>query len=849
MDILCTKVCISVPQKSNSHPKSRRATSYRFCSPERNISFPLSIAVFPRFNITRHLHPTEAFDLPHQTSSTMDDVDELNLADNELPISLRRKRRSGVGATTRLRSNSQTSVSLVHGISTPPATPSRPKKRVRFSEPRSPIGPRSESTGLTPFIRKSSLSTPSSKRRHTSPAAIQTFSQQDAPTSGSYQFQPLRDILEARAIRRLRRNGLSEEINKIEWEKRYEAKSCKRDVERLRQELEEKDLEMQSMRAQYCLATQVESESGVSFLTNGTLGAKVHELQQEIVDLKAALQDKESAIMEDPNWTMAARDPFNFHEDDDLMITDFDQDFRDSTMNDDLMTTPTRLRTSFPSPPATMPNTPCKLTSTISTGTQASLSFPEEDALKSQLDSLQSEISKLTAKIAFHEETHARLTGKLSEFLPIDESQDHSSLDSALDTVLTQLALSQAHSLEQSNAFSALGSEITKLGFSSCSGPDEMITAIATQFRQARLDLEYLTPGEVVEGFENEKLLGMLISRIRVLLQKIKERDDSIDQYHEQEISLRQQLNTRVDALEDVQKELSVSKSVADDLRNEILEKDVSNERLQTALQGYRDEVSGLEKLIERMEREEMLRDEMLKGEIKDAEGRLQNEILRHDTTRATAEGKDIINVELERRLSALLQAEVEVKEQMATLEQRLNGTLQAEAEVKEQMVALAAEQDSTIKQLKIAGREREKAHGDALALRDARVSELREEIKRINEALKEAYSNSLTSERKSKRLEARLEGRKTRRQNRLEQINHLVEAEIEDNNASPQRLDGQAGDQPVGSLTVPNAVVRRSGLFDAGSARRGKKRRRYDSGIGFLEEEDDDPREHRIVA
>jgi hypothetical protein len=770
----------------------------------------------------------------------MDDVDELNLAENELPISLRRKRRSAVGRTTRSRSNSQTTLSLAHGISTPPATPSRAQKRVRFSEPGSPIGPRSESTGLTPFIRKSSLSTPSSKRRHTSPAALQNFGQQDAPPSGTHQFQPLRDILEARAIRRLRRNGLSEEINKIEWDKRYEAKSCKREVERLRQELEEKDLEMQSMRDQYCLATEIGSESGVSFVTNGTLGTKVHELEQEIVELKAALQDKESAIMEDPNWTMAARDPFNFHEDDDLMSTDCDQDFRDSTIND-LMTTPTRLRTSFPSPPSTMPNTPCKLTSTISTGTQASLSFPGEDALKNQLDSLQSEISKLTAKIAFHEENNSRLTGKLSEFLPIDESQDHSSLDSALDAVLTQLAISQAHSLEQSNAFSALGSEITKLGFSSCSGPDEMITAIATQFRQARLDLEYLTPGEVVEGFENEKLLEMLISRIRVLLQKVKERDDNIDQYHEQEISLRQQLNTRVDALQEVQKELSVSKSVADDLRSEILEKNVSNERLQTALQGYRDEVSGLEKLIERMEREEMLRDEMLKGEIKDAEERLQNEILRHDTTRANAEGRDIINAELEQRLSAVLQAEVEVKEQMATLERRLNGALQAEAEVKEQMVALAAEQDSTIQQLKTAGREREKAHGDALALRDARVSELREEIKRINEALKAAYSNCLTSERKTKRLEARLEGRNTRRQNRLEQINHLVEAEIEDNSASPQRLDGQGRGQPVGSSTAPNAVVRRRGLFDAGSTRRGKKRRSYDSGIGFLDEVDDE--------
>jgi hypothetical protein len=628
----------------------------------------------------------------------------------------------------------------------------------------------------------------------------------------------LKQVLEDRAIRRLKRRGLSEEINKISWEKKCEAKSSKREIERLKQELEEKDLEMQSMRDKSSCPSQMDVESGVPLATNATFRAKFHELEQQVIELEATLREKETAAMEDTNWTMAARDPFNFDEDDDMMITNYDQDF---TMNDELMTTPTRLNTSFPSPPSTMPNTPCKLTSTISAGTQATLPIPdpEKDALKSQLESLQSEMSQLTSKIALHEDDQSRLAGKLAEFLPVNESHDHSSLDSALDAVLTQLALSQSHALEQSHAFSALGSEITTLGFSPGSSPDDMIAAIAAQFRQARLDLEYLTPGEVVEAFENEKLLEMLISRIRILVKRTKEGDDKIDQYHEQEISLRQQLNARVDALQDVQKELSVANSVADGLRSQVSEREVSNERLQRALQSYRDEVSGLEKLIERMDKEERLKQEILKSEVKEAGDRLETEILKHDTTRADAEGKDMIITELERRLHAAIQARAEVEEKMAVL---------------------ATEKDCTIQQQESARLEREKGHGDALALRDARVSELRGEIGRLNEALKVAYSSSLNFERENATLKAQVDAAKISAQVLLQRMRGVIDGFDQpgtEPGASTLEPDGE--NSPVDASTA-QTVVRRGRFLDAGLARRGgKRKRRYDSGLDFLEEEE----------
>lgn len=651
----------------------------------------------------------------------------------------------------------------------------------------------------------------------------------------------------------MRRNRLSEEFNIIEFDKRHEAKGRKLEVERLREELEAKDLEMQSMRDEQEIASQLEGEGGMALTTNSTLSTMVQDLEAQIRVLKAELEEKVVNSTEDPDWTLAARDPFNFDndddDDDDIMITNYDQGFGESTMNDELITTPARLNTSFPSPPSTMPNTPSKPPSVASAGIQTSfiLENPEMTQLKSQLESLRGEISKLTSAVSFNEDNEARISQKLSEYIPTDESHDHSSVDAALDSVLTQLALSQSHALEKDNAFSALRSEIIGLGFTSCSGPEEVLETIASQFRQARLDLEYLMPGEAVEGFENGKLLEMLVTRVRHLVERVKRSDESIDQYHEQEVSLRQQLSARVDAIQTVQKELYLANSVVGDLRDEIVEREVSNDRLQEALEGYREEVKGLEILIQRMEKEGREKEEILGSEVREFQDRLQDEVLKHDTARATDEGNQMLIMELERRLNASLQAAAVVQTQISAL-----AASNAEK---------LADKDTTIDQLKRSSLERERAHGDALALGDARVSELRDEIERVNDALKTAHSTILSLRRENQALEAQIEGEKTRGQFVVqamrEQLNRVLETGVGylKGDVSVQR-SSREGSCPaaVGSsvnlhdmrrrLSLPDVsseqpVIRRGRFLDGDLARKGaKKRRRYDSGLGFLEEE-----------
>lgn len=631
--------------------------------------------------------------------------------------------------------------------------------------------------------------------------------------------------------RRLRRNRLSEEINIIEWDKKNEAKDRKTEVEGLRQELTAKDLEVQSMRDDQEIASQIEGESGLSATSNTIQSTKIQELEQVIDALRAELQQKDAESTEDLDWTMAAKDPYDFDDDHNNMITNHDDDFMDTEM----VTTPTRLNTSFPSPPSTMPNTPCKSVSSMSAGIQACLPIPdpETDLLRTQLESLVSEVSKLTSTIAFKDDHQSRLSEKLTEFLPPDEIQDHNSVDAALDSVLTQLALAQSHALEKNNAFSALAVEITGLGFLS-SGPEETLEVIAKQFRQARLDLEYLTPGEIVEGFENHKLLGMLVSRIRVSLEKVKNQDASIDEYHDQEISLRQQLNTRVTVMDDLQKELCLANNVVCDLRGEVEEKEVSNERLQSALEGYREEVKGLEKLIERVESDGRNIQAQLKGEVNEIQERLQLEVLKHDTTRASEEGKDMIIMELERRLTAALEAASQVRTQLTALET----TTDAEIFNKE----------SLITQLKSSGLEREREHGDALALRDARVSELRDEVERVNNALKAAHETILDLRKESQGLEVQVAGEKTRGLLVVQAMRDQMTRALETGMGYVNGDVSVQGPSVAGTRSVvedsPSSqpVVRRGRFLDGDLARKsGKKRRRYDSGLGFLEEGDEE--------
>ncbi|PMD31129.1 hypothetical protein L207DRAFT_519773 [Hyaloscypha variabilis F] len=249
-------------------------------------------------------------------------------------------------------------------LSTPTATPRRSQKRVRFSDPRPETELESASSGLTPFIRRATLSSTLAPATHSTISTTRSnHGDYSIPISGAMQIEPLRQVLSGRVKRRLRRRGLSEEANKIEWEDKREVKLLRTENERLKSELEAKCAEIQSIRDMEDLGNQDESRDLIT-----ELGARVQELEQQVAELKAELHQKEVELE-------GIEDADSVIEDVGGVITN--DDIQEAQGRDDVISTPTRLDTSFPSPPPTMPNTPCKHSPSRNTRVLRSTSTPD----------------------------------------------------------------------------------------------------------------------------------------------------------------------------------------------------------------------------------------------------------------------------------------------------------------------------------------------------------------------------------------------------------------------------------------------------------------------------------------
>jgi polyhydroxyalkanoate synthesis regulator phasin len=149
-------------------------------------------------------------------------------------------------------------------------------------------------------------------------------------------------MLDGRVKRRLRRHRLSEEANNIEWETRREVKLLRTEVERLKSQLEARCAEIQSIRDMEDLGGQEGSGNPIVELT-----ARVQELELQVAGLKAELHQKE---------VESGIEVADLFEDDVRVITN--GNLQETHVHDDTINSPTRLDTSFPSPPPTMPNTP-----------------------------------------------------------------------------------------------------------------------------------------------------------------------------------------------------------------------------------------------------------------------------------------------------------------------------------------------------------------------------------------------------------------------------------------------------------------------------------------------------------
>ncbi|KAI1636045.1 hypothetical protein F4809DRAFT_663265 [Biscogniauxia mediterranea] len=555
---------------------------------------------------------------------------------DDLPIALRRtpRRNSRSVAGTSITASPASSPNVTQPqkaadhlrSSTTCRTPSKPKpkpransrKRVRFSDP----GPEIQedgysdpfaSTGLTPMVRRSSLgeraaalmASPSRKRqkRHSAPVRRLADNEDDeddelATYDNVIRILPLRQILDDRIKRRIRRNGLSEEMNTICESKRRRLQEQKAEFQRLKDELAEKDAEIGRLHSGSIISGGTNSNSATTEDT-----ARIALLEQQVQELRNKLRERTSEEGDEQDWSPARHDQYSdsYTEMDTMMDIDDENDdsgFGETTIAELVCSTPLRKRTSvaapapksvsgsFPTPPSTSPPQPSTPSSTwrarpeamttptrktphpshSNTGVQASLPDPEKEALEAELGSLRRELAKLTNTLESHAELQSRISSKLAlattanpsastssseqqqqqqqQASDIDANANANDLDieAHLDTVLSTLS-------DRTSTLLELDTSISSLGFP---GADalSMVSSLASSFRTARLELEYMTPGEVTLPLSSRgaEVLDLVLARLRDLARRAREHDDAMDEHRALEQSLREQLGARVDA-------------------------------------------------------------------------------------------------------------------------------------------------------------------------------------------------------------------------------------------------------------------------------------------------------------
>ena len=656
------------------------------------------------------------------TSNITETMDEKDMQDDR-PIAIRRKRRASTGLGSPSVAHNST-IKHQEQASAVPKTPTKQKKRVRFSDPGPEVVSDAATTGITPFIKRTTLNpnlhsaSPCSPRpmtrapriRQSLPSLLVVPSSTELPTppsSGEIQFVPLRQLLDDRVKRRLRRNNLSEEINDIDTEKRAETKK-REEIMQLKEEL--------------ALARQLGSEVVGSTGDETGNQDRITELEVEISTLKQEKRRRSSTAETQPQTHCGSR---NIAE------------LASGSMHDDTAEEDNFQVTDIPSP--------------------------------SLLD-----------------------------------------CGGALTERSTQTALE--------------ASQVTSL--------QEHIRAQTQHLLQARLELEYICPGETTLGLTTDQgnakpILEALVDRLRAIKTQLQATAGALNTTRAQESNLRNQFNTvllQLDSARTKSKDLAIqiaaltarSEDKARELETDIDDKQRSIDKLQQALEKYRTEVRDLERLVTHLESEHKAALTILRTEMDEAVADLECHVAAETRGRREAEE------ESEQRLFRIRELEAKEKELKDAVAEKQSIVRTLEREIKAVM------------------QEREREVGGL----NVRVGELSSNLSEVKADLVkvEAERLRLVGRVDEEKFAAALAAEKMIDEMR-QCMDHVTE--IKEGHEKGAQDRGQEVAEHKGLLTPVSAVRFRDadGCEGYVETRRGKSRskRGVDSGIGILEEDADE--------
>ncbi len=361
-------------------------------------------------------------------------------------------------------------------------------------------------------------------------------------------------------------------------------------------------------------------------------------------------------------------------------------------------------------------------------------------------------------------------------------------------------------------------------------------------FRSARISLEYLFPGEIALGLipeDPKPLLDVMLDRMRTLKAQAFMAEGSLKATEIQESNLRNQFNAVLAQLdrarvyaEDLSKRHSNDKARADnaqarvnmletslqntsskatDLARDVDEKERSIEKLQDALESYRVEVRNLELLITKTEGEHSTAISQLRSEMDEAVADLECHVAAETRGRREAEQE-------------VVERDARIKE-LKVQEQQLKDAVNEKQKVIRETEAVFAEERT--------GRERE-------------VGGLNVTIGQLSTDLSESKAKVAAAEEKQQLLMSKLQEERDAGLRAVEAVQTELarcteKAEgVKIAHVNDVQRRGAEVTEHKGLLT-PVSVTRFRDVEGYVEFRRGNKGKRPDSGIGVLDEDEDE--------
>lgn len=369
----------------------------------------------------------------------------------------------------------------------------------------------------------------------------------NTPVSNEVRIFPLRAILDDRVKRRIRRNGLSEEMNTIYRERKQQAQKNEEEMQRLRVQLADKEHENDVLREQSSLLQDT---------------SRIEELEREISDLRQGLHSNNLDNV-DNEWDMAAADGFT----DGGSISDLDDRFRDDTTLEvesagsgchEKETTYIDTLKAF-TPPATSPTRTVSSESLLhplpvphsDVGVQATLGEGSQAELEDELTQLRHELISLQKTLETKEQLESE--SKAND-MPMQDADTTDEVDPDLqlqtDIMLQTLA-------EKTEALTSLNSLVSTLG-SPGEEASEIVSTLKDAFHCARQELEQIFPDEKSTHMSSEGtfILHSMIQRLRESATQAKKDEALLESYCVREQHLHEQLDDRINAMETMSSKL-----------------------------------------------------------------------------------------------------------------------------------------------------------------------------------------------------------------------------------------------------------------------------------------------------